>query len=177
MNLVVLPGCLSLNSIWEKEIIQGYNKDFDKIILHRFSTCAGEFCEGINLDKEVENLNKLISNLKGDYVIFARRIGSLTVLKTIFEKGIKPKKCVFLGIPVSWALINNFHIDDWFNDFEIPSLFIQRKVDPVFYFNNLGDYLRKNQVLNSSLIEIDSTDKDFDDTQTYKNMVMDYLKS
>ena len=175
MNLIIMPGCQGVNSIWEKDILRGYNKKFEKIVLFSFNTCGGDYCEEVDLEKELERFKKLINNLDSDYVIFARKISCLLVLKAFYELGIKPRKCVFLGMPVSWALINNFPINNWLENYNIPTIFVQRKLDPLFYFNDLKNYLNHRNVKDYIIADIDYLDSEYDKIDVYKRIAMNFL--
>jgi len=170
-----MPGCQGINSIWEKDILKGYSNSFDKILLFKFSTCKGDYCEEVDLDEEIKNFSKLVESLEGECVVFARKISCLLVLKAFYNINFRPKKCVFLGLPISWALVNNFPINDWLSDYNVPTLFVQRKLDPLFYFSDLKNYLNHRNVKNYIIADIDYLDKEYDKMNVYKKIAMNYL--
>ena len=79
-----------------------------------------------DLNIEVEKIRKVTVGWK-DYCVFAKSIGVALSLKSIKEKVITPRKCVFVGTPVLWTRQNNIDLDSWIEDFKTPMLFIQQE--------------------------------------------------
>ena len=76
----------------------------------------------------------------------------MLTIKAIADKRIMPKKCIFLGLPVTWALEHDFPIDKWITNFSVPSLFIQNTHDPFFSYQELVAFLQEKNVSNHQLV-------------------------
>jgi len=123
--------------------------------------------------KEVEELTK--SNKK--LIIFAKSVGAVLAMKMIKDNMIKPEKCIFLGIPLSWALKNNFDINEWIKDYSVPTLFIQNNKDPFCSYQELNNYLKEKNVQNFTLIESQGENHDYEDYNLIKENISCHLNS
>lgn len=175
MRLILLPGLEKLNETWTQEVRKGFNSDFESISVVNHITDMSGIINEEDLDLEVNNLSKLVNGYKDNCVIFAKTTGILVALKAIALGKIRPRKCTFLQIPIMRARINNLHIDDWLYRYDVETLFIQRRDDSEFYFNDMSNYLKTQKIENFQLAEVETLDFDLQEIQKYKNFVLEYL--
>jgi hypothetical protein len=177
MKLIILCGeNEKYNRDWAKRIkflLQDY---FDEINFLEYEHWKNKKEESMNLDKELEKLTKLT---KGDsnYIIFAKTAGILLALKGIYEDKLSPLKCVFLGVPIIWARLHNYNVDDWIKFYrDIPTLIIQKEEDPAMYFDDLVNYIENKEISNySKIIKIPGNDMFYEDLDKVKEIVIDYI--
>lgn len=165
MNIVLLPGASVHNKEWIDSISSALNGSFRSIkVLYYLHWRTGK--EKMDFSLELNRLISIIGNDK-EYCIFAKSAGILLALKGIREKKLFPRKCVFAGFPLYFALENNLSPEILLKNFSIPSIFIQKTSDPALSFNQLRDFLDASRVKNFSIIEIqgDNHNYSFDDVK------------
>lgn len=123
MHIIYLAG----NSINNKTWIEKVKSEFDSFstgdILYYDHWSSGE--KWINLEKESEKLAELVKDKK-DYFVFAKSIGSVLALKSIFENSLKPDKLIICGHPYRAAKEENLPIDDYLKTLIIPTIFYSK---------------------------------------------------
>lgn len=172
-NLYLLPGNSAKNRKWIEDIRASLKEIFaNSEILYYDHWKTGE--EIIDIDVEIDKFYRMVERKK-DYIIFAKSIGIGVVLKAVFEGKINPGKCIFVGTPVNWCRANNFDIEEWIEGFSIPSLFIQQTKDPAFSFRELKDLVKKKNVKNYLLKEVEGNDHNYDDIDEIKRFIVGFL--
>ncbi len=173
MNLILLGGNSLQNKTWIKEVEMVFKPDFDSTRIQYYDHWqTGE--KVIGFDKELE---KMVSSLAGqkDYVIFAKSIGTFLTLKAVHRKLINPKKCIFVGTPVLWSRAHNFGADEWLEGYSIPTLFVQKTLDPVMHFADLKTLLEQLAVKNYRLVEIPGESHDYESIDQLKGLTLKFL--
>jgi len=150
MHIIYLSGGSVHNKIWIEEVKSKFDKFSDGQILYYSHWESGE--KNLNFEVETKKISALV-NGKDEYFIFAKSIGSVLALKSIYEKIISPKKIVICGHPYNLAKELGFPIDDYLSNLSIPATFIQNEFDPLFSFSELENILQINKVNNYSLIK------------------------
>ena len=166
MKLILLPGLSPKNKEWIEAIEEGLSDLFDSTYIQYYGHWSSG--GGMDIDKEEE---KLIENVKddADYVIFAKSAGIGITLKAISEKRIKPKKCIFIGIPFPWR--SEHKITN-----SIPILFIQQTHDPFQGFKELKESLEKSGLDNYEMREVEGNDHIYSDIGEIKKFVKEFLE-
>jgi hypothetical protein len=174
MHLVLLPGNSKYNKEWIDEVRDYLGDLFVSTHVLYYDHWFVE--EDIEIDLEVEQkkLLAIVENLD-EYVIFAKSAGSLVTIKSIHEKLIEPKFCIFTGHPVNWARYRNYPVEQWIKDYAIPTLFIQKTTDPVFSFKELGEYLQLHNVQNLKLVEQEGDDHHYSDLALLRSEIEAFL--
>jgi len=178
MHAIILPG----NS-------KRYNKqgliDTTKHLEDLFETTTAHYYkhwEGdsedetspIDMEHEVNTLAEEVAN-KDEFVIVAKSVGTVVTLKTISERGIKPKKCVFLGFPGVEYAKSQGNFDKWIKDYNVPTLFIQQTNDPFYKFAELEIALDTLQLKDFNLIETAGDNHAYDNYEEIEDMVKDFI--
>lgn len=125
------------NKDWIEEVEEKLSEFFDETYIQYY----GHWIKDIpNMDLEyeskvfIEKINKF-----DDYVIFAKSAWAIVVLKTIYENWLKPKACIFVGIPMWMIFHNEFPYEKRLKNNTTPMLFIQKTNDPVCSYQELLD--------------------------------------
>jgi len=159
MHIIYLAG----NSINNKTWIEKVKLEFDSFssgdILYYDHWANGE--KFINFDRESGKLAYLIKNEK-DYFVFAKSVGTILALKTIYEGLFKPKKALFCGLPYRLAGEVGITLDQYLTSLNVTTIFIQNEFDPVY------SYLELQKVLEST------KPSDYQLTQNPNNNTHDY---
>lgn len=150
MHIIYLAG----NSLNNKTWIENVKSNFDSFstgdILYYDHWQTGE--KNLNFEIESQKLMELVKN-KDEYFVFAKSIGSILALKSIYEKIINPKKMVICGHPYNLAKELNLPVDDYLKSLTIPTIFIQNEFDPLFSYANLEKILKENNPSDYHLIK------------------------
>lgn len=172
MKIILLPGNSSSNRKWIEKVRDNFKDIFESINVQYYNHWeTGE--ELIDFSYEKKELVKKI-NLSKEYAIFAKSAGVILTLRVIVEEKIKPKFCVFLGTPIHWTNANKFGVDEIFGKDDIPKLFIQKSHDPAISFKELDNFLKKSNVRNYKLVEIEGDNHDYDDVERIKTLVREF---
>lgn len=174
MQLILLPGNSKSNKDWIKQVKDSLNDLFDSIKIHYYQHWkTGESI--IDLDYELQVLAYKAKGLD-NYIIFAKSAGALLALKGVYEKKLRPCKCIFVGTPILWAKHYNFDVDLWLENYSLPGLFIQKSNDPAMSFKDLKKYLAQRKVKNHEIIEIPGNTHNYEDLQKIKLLVEKFVK-
>ncbi len=173
MKLIVLPGNSPLNKQWGEKVEAALRSHFSSIYVQQYS----HWNKNPNIDFVVE-IKKLIDHAKDkeSYIVLAKSAGILLVLKAICEEGFKPKKCIFLGTPWSWALEKGEDMGPWLKGLTIPLLFIQEKEDPICSYNQLKQILTKLKLTDYPLKEIPGKDHAYLNIADFLDLILSFLK-
>lgn len=164
MNLILLSGNSLKNKAWIEEVEASLKPHFDQTHIQYYKHWESEDADAfIDLDYEISVLENFAENF-GEYMIFAKSAGSWVTLKALHEKKINPTKLIFTGFAYNYAKNNDFPIDTWMKDLDIPSLYIQKELDPAVPFEKLTQVIKENNVQHAHLIEIEG------DTHHYENI-------
>lgn len=167
MYIIYLGGGSVRNKDWIEKVKSEFDKFSDGQILYYSHWQTGDK----NLDFEIES-QKLAELVKGkdEYFVFAKSIGSVLVLKSVYEKIINPKKIVICGHP--------FNLSDkkYLKDLPVPTMFIQNEFDPLFSFVDLKKVLQENNPFDYHLIKnLDNNTHDYEDYEKLTKLVKIYF--
>jgi alpha/beta superfamily hydrolase len=129
----------------------------------------------IDVDLELAKLEKNVAPLK-HYALLGKSAGCLVILKGIQEKRLRPTFCVFLGLPVSWAHANDYPIDAYLNNYQIPTLFLQKEYDPAIGANDLASLLKEKHVSHHQLVSVPGKDHHYEDLQLLKQSIQTFME-
>ncbi|MDA3855154.1 MAG: hypothetical protein PF569_02760 [Candidatus Woesearchaeota archaeon] len=174
MKLVLLPGNSPSNCEWIEKVRFSLSDKYDNIIFLKYEHWKHKN-KSIDLDLELDRLITILNNCNQDYVIFAKTAGVALTLKGIYEGKINPKRCIFLGVPIVWARLNDFKIDDWFFNYEYPTLFIQKTGDPAMFHDELKTYLKNKSLKDYTIVEMLGEDMKYNEVDLIKDEIINYL--
>lgn len=172
MNILLLSGESISNKSWIEEVNASLAPLFSRTaILYYDHWQTGQ--EGIDFEKEYKKLISLAQNLN-DYIIFAKSIGTVLTIRGIYERQLKPAKCMFVG-PAFIPVEKNYpDFGSWLENYSVPTLFITKTADPVAPAALLQNLLAKYHVRNFKFIEIRGDDHKYTDIASLKSYVSDF---
>lgn len=173
MDLVLLPGSGLHNKEWVEKVEASLSPLFGqtKIQYYKHWTEGGY----IETDYELKALERNVKGLKG-YVVFGKSVGTMLALNAISNNFIKPKKSIFLGMPLSGQKAEHSKIKTWINKSEIPLLFIQEEFDPYMTYQGLLDFLEECKPKNYIVAKIPGNSHDYLDIGAIKLLVEEFIK-
>lgn len=146
MKVILLGGQSIANKGWIESIHKSLEDGgLDSEIMYYDHWSDGR--ESADVDVEVQKLSRLVSD-KGEYMIFAKSIGTILTLKANFEGRISPLSCIFCGVPYDFAKKLGHNIDDWIGKLNIKVTVFQKSGDPY------GGYNRIDEVMKGGSIEV-----------------------
>jgi len=169
MDLILLSGNSKMTKEWIESVEEKLKGFFANTHIQYYDHWENGK-EIIDLEKELSKLHKYTKSKK-EYLIFAKSAGVALTLKGVAEKKIFPKKCLFLGIPVNWCKQVNFPIEKWMENFNIPSIFIQKSQDPAISADELKNLIEKNNVKSYDLVNIPGNDHHYEDLNQIKKQM------
>lgn len=173
MHIIYLGGGSVRNKNWIEKVKSEFDKFSDGQILYYSHWETGE--KNLNFEVETKKLSELV-NGKDEYFIFAKSIGSVLALKSIYEKIISPKKIVICGHPYNLVKKLGFPIDDYLKNLSIPVTFIQNEFDPLFSYVDLEKVLEENSPEDYKLIKNPNNNThDYEDLGELSKTVNDFF--
>lgn len=173
MNLILLGGNSVENKQWLQDFSAVLHSHFASIYTHDYRHWErGE--QFIDLDYELDALSKAIS-LEQPYTIVAKSAGVLLAVKGITEKVLQPKTCVFMGTPIKWGKAQGFDVDTWFQDYLLPTLFVQQSHDPAMSFPDLKQYLSQRDSKNYVLSEMPGDDHMYSNISSLRDAIVNFI--
>ena len=173
MHLILLGGNGPENRAWIEKI--------ETTLKPLFSTTHIQYYDHwqqggkiIDIDLEVDKLSNYVKCIK-EYVIFAKSAGSLVTAKAVQDNTLRPSKCIFTGIPISWSISNSFDISNWFGGFQGTSLVIQHSEDPFASSKNVSEFITKENMINTKLVELPGDTHDYLEYEIIKKIVADFI--
>lgn len=163
MKIVLFGGNSPENKSWLSFVKKILSKDFNDVLVHEYLHWSSEESL-INLDKELERLKIILKNYQ-NYIIVAKSAGTLLALKGIYEGSITPLACVFIGTAVLWGRERNFKVDDWLNNYLVPTLFVHKLGDPAINSDELIALLKKHSTKNYEFLFLPGTEHSYSNYQ------------
>ncbi|MBI2268297.1 MAG: hypothetical protein HYU80_02475 [Candidatus Blackburnbacteria bacterium] len=158
-SIILLGGNSLKNKSWIEKIEKKVKPVFPDTYVHYYKHWeTGK--EIIDFDYELNKLSEFVKDRK-NYIIFAKSAGTLLTMRGVFEGAIKPDKCIFVGTPIRGVRKNDFAVDDWIQKYNIYTLYIQHKNDPVYSSDELKQYLQNNKRVGYAFMEIEGKSHDY----------------
>jgi len=158
-NIILLPGNSLKNKEWANTWALALKANGFNVHVQQYDhwDTGREFAD---IDIEVEKLVKTTQMMKGDYVIFAKSIGSFIAMNAVIRSGIQPKQCIFFGFPFSWLSKNHLNPESVIALYiNIPTTLFQNSADPITPYLEVQKVVQKNT--NIQCVELK------DDTHNY----------
>jgi hypothetical protein len=174
MNLILLSGNSIKNKDWIEKIKQLFVRDFDSVFIQYYKHWKTQE-EFIDFDYELSVLEKN-TKTSNNYVVFAKSAGAVLTLIALKQNKIKPKKIIFLGLPVEWAKEQGRDLGHLVHNLEIPFLFIQNSEDPYCSYQSLSKFLKDKTIKNYKTFEFKNNTHDYENYEKIKEIVLNFIK-
>lgn len=127
MQALILGGQSPRHHEWVRQVADALQPSYERVAFldYRHWGAGGD----IDVAHEVDAAAKLAVGL-GDYVIVAKSIGSVVTAYGIMGGQLAPKRCVFLGFPLSVVRQSYPQVVDAFTTLP-PTVFVQNEHDPL----------------------------------------------
>ena len=166
MELILLGGNSVSNKEWIEKVEKALSPLFSKTIIQYYKHWSNEG-EPFDFNEESLSLKKITEGLD-KYVIFAKSIGSVLTMKCMGDNSINPQKCIFVGVPINIAKDINVDIGGLIEGHSVPTLFIQKTLDPLGFFADIAHALENSSVSGDLIKEIPGDDHKYDDLDLLK---------
>jgi predicted alpha/beta-hydrolase family hydrolase len=175
MNLLVLGGLSPRNKEYVHRVADALGPLFEKTVVHEYAHWATSDSH-MDLQHELNVLRARARELGGDYVIFAKSAGGVLVLKAIAAKTLRPRACLFAGLPLSFARQHSHEIDEWLKALTMPSVFVQNSHDPTGSYRELERFLSQHaRGPHYQTIELPGDTHDYLDMPKLKDFISQFL--
>ena len=131
----------------------------------------------IDINHELDILIKDVQNMEGNYAIFAKSAGTLVTMKGISDGVLKPKFCVFTGVPFKWAQEQGIPVNDWINALQRNVLILQKTHDPVLGYQELKDFLGEHGIKDITIIEIQRNNHHYENIQQIHGLTQTFMNN
>jgi len=139
-TLVLLWG----NSIKNKSWIQEVNKEllafYDTTHIHYYRHWDLEEWN-MDIEYECEQLSKYLKTISGSIILFCKSLWCILGLKTMVEKEIFIKQCIFVWFPLWRTQLHTFSLEKYLKELTCPVLRIQKTNDPAWWYATIAKQL------------------------------------
>lgn len=135
MKIFLLAGQSLSNKEWIEEVEQEFKKEFQDTKIIYYDHWKNE-SKNIDSEKEVGKFVKLVNEYTGDYLVFAKSIGTIIFSKGMEKLTNKPKGVLMVGIPYNLALDMGVDMDKLKEKIDFNLNIYQKELDPL---GNLKD--------------------------------------
>ncbi len=161
MNLILIPGNSPSHKEWIDTVRLELAPLFEETrVLYYSHWETGEPI--LNFDTELAKVTTLAENF-GEYMIFAKSAGTLLTTRGARENKLHPVACLFTGVPVTWAYQNAFPVEEWLQDFSIPTTYIHQTFDRTCSIVELKEAIKKCNISNETMVEVEGNDHQYND--------------
>ena len=141
-KLLILPGNSERNRAWGEVCAEYFKDAYDLTCLIHYDHWGTEQTT-IDFEAELEKIAATAEGAhdEGDWVIFAKSIGSVLALKAVTTRAIKPRRAVFFGMPLE--LVADTEGPHWslLKSFTIPAIAFHNDADPTATYAYTKDTL------------------------------------
>lgn len=168
MNLLLFAGNSIRNQEWIRQVDIILASEFDKTYCHNYKHWENNQ-PNIIIDLEMNVLKNLEKDYQ-PYIVFAKSIGSILMIKSISFDVLKPSACLFVGFPLNQTINHNLQIDKWVKSIKIPIIILQNSSDPLGSYLDVKEYFEKVNN-NIKIYELPGDTHDYLDYQTIKKYI------
>jgi hypothetical protein len=174
MNLILLPGNDKSNKEWIDSVDAELSPYFDRTAIHYYDHWWSSDDGEIDLEVELDKLAATVEQFDS-YVIFAKSAGVLLALYGIYEGVLAPEVCIFVGSAIPWGYERGFDLNNWLINYSVPTLFIQKTLDPALSFVDLSTLIVDKNMSGYLLKEISGDDHVYEDIAQLKQLVEGFV--
>lgn len=128
MNILFLGGNSPRHEAWIHEMADSLSEPFESVVVHDYKHWkTGE--PWVDFEYEVGEVGRKMADLE-PYIVFAKSIGTMITLKAMHDGLLKPKACVFLGLPLNAITDMRLPAVDWLVATKVPLYFLHNDHDP-----------------------------------------------
>lgn len=173
-NLIILPGNNLVNKEWVEKARDFFASHFKSVSVQYYDHWQNGN-EIIDIAVECKKLAGTFQSLKGNVTIFAKSAGTILTMYAIHTKVLNSsliKRCVFVGLPPTWAREHDFDIDGWSTDYTVPTILLQNDHDPAASASDIQEEQAKGNFTFLELIEQKGEDHVYDDFELIKKYLI-----
>jgi predicted alpha/beta-hydrolase family hydrolase len=174
MNLLALGGESLRNQAWIHEVGEALQPMFEKVTVHDYAHWASGQSR-IDLNHELNAVATAAREL-GEYIIFAKSAGSILSIKGIAKKDLRPRACLFVGLPLGMVKQLDGQVEGWLKALDVPVIFVQNSDDPHGSFQAVSTFLQEHmRSSNFRLVETPGDTHDYNDLPKVKELISDIM--
>jgi len=169
MNLLLLSGNSKRGKDWLEQVDSNLAPQFDQTYRHDYAHWEKDEPE-IDLDLESQRLSTLTQNLP-PYMVFAKSAGTILTCKAIVLGTLRPRSCLFVGLPLAMAHNQNLPVKEWLGTTDFPIAILQHTSDPLGPFQEVEQYIEAIKRDNITVHELPGDTHDYSEFQIFSDFV------
>lgn len=139
MKIFLLPGQSIQNKEWIEEVEVEFKKEFPNTeVIYYEHWSLGE--KQANIDLEVERLVEKINNCDGEYIVFAKSIGTLIFLNSVKHLKKKPKGILMVGFSYYLAKRLGYDVKELINSVDFRIDMYQKEFDTAGKYEEIKQF-------------------------------------
>jgi predicted alpha/beta-hydrolase family hydrolase len=179
MHAVLLGGNSKNNQPWIRQVAGAFAPLFESCIVHEYAHWqSGAGSHFIDFNKELTLLAPKVQDL-GEYIIFAKSVGTVLTAKGIQAGSLAPKGCIFTGVPLLLIKREAYPFTAILQAYRHPTLFVQNTSDPAGSFVEVKTYVEENNLLQplNHMVELPGNTHDYTDLSALKNLTQIFTRN
>ena len=158
------------NKLWiqevEKELLPLYNTTHIHNYRHR------DEWGNMDIEYECKQLYTYLKTVTWSIILFCKSLWCLLAVKTMVEKGILIKQCIFVWFPLWFTEHHSFPIEEYLKKIVCPILRIQHTNDPAWGYTTIAEGVWR---LSAAFIckEISGDTHDYPEVKILKQVILD----
>jgi len=168
MNALFLGGMSPRNKTWIREVEQKLKPLFVTTLVH-------DYAHWDNPDQNMDIAAELVTVAEkaeklGQYVIFAKSIGTVLTAQGIHDGVLTPDGCLLAGLPLAIIKTDELQTGAWLTASAVPIIIVQNTNDPVGSFADAQTHLGALPP-NHKLIELPGDTHDYNGLEKLKELM------
>lgn len=176
MDLLLLSGNSKRGKEWLEQVDRYLEPQFDKTYRHDYAHWEKDEPE-IDLDLELERLTELAKTISQQYIVFAKSAGTILTSKAVAMGVLRPKACLFVGLPMAMVHNQNLPAGDWLETADFPISVLQHTSDPLGSFRDVKQYVESLNHDNITVHEIVGDTHDYLEFQTFSDFINNLINN
>lgn len=136
MKIFLLAGQSILNKEWIEEVEKEFNKKFDDTSIIYYDHWSSS-SKNIDLEKESSKLIEMINEYDGEYLVFAKSIGTIVFCNVIEKLKRNPNGVLMVGVPYDLASKMGFDMSKLKEKVDYIICVYQKQHDPFGEFEDV----------------------------------------
>lgn len=169
MDALLLGGNSQRNREWINKVGSEVGDLFDQTLVHDYRHWS-DGIDMVDIPYELEAIKKEVERL-GDFVVFAKSVGSLMGLMLLADGSLRPTACVFAGLAIKLAEEDGIDVGGLLSKVSVPITFIQNTNDPVASFEKMKELVTNSGVPDARFVETPGDDHSYDDLGLIRDLL------
>jgi hypothetical protein len=168
MNLLLFGGNSQRNKEWIYSVKEALSDSFLTCLVHEYDHWNGKG-EFIDFEAELIKIKAEVKDL-GEYMVFAKSVGTVLTLMAIKAGILNPTKCLFVGLPLKLILEDKIDLPGLLRANKVTVQILQNTQDPTGSYQEVASYIENLDLAQVKVYETIGDTHSYDDFRHIKTL-------